>query len=591
METFYGKLSVSCETGCEQNIVEVENCSNCLKMLSHVMFLEQKVGILEDIINTSNLIAEINQTLSSNQNLSNDQTVLHKCSDVGVQTKLQNSGPDLFNDQDNSDIEYDGVCEIPHSFMLTDSVGAIEAPESLLSLNEGEKTSGKQTSESGDITSSINPWISEYYHDLEVSPISSIVMNEYDTITSSNESSDYIKPVELIDDTPFGKFSVNTLLRELDFTHNFKNRKAVYYGQNPYHYKGGSHDARDIPRGSYIASICSYIDVLFPDFEYNSALIHLYETGLDYMPSHNDSEECIEDDSHIVTISLGASRTLKFNEINTGDSVISVEVNHGDVFIMSKASQMYYKHEVLPDPSCIDKRISVTFRLIKPEVPLRCRGLVKPNFVHDDPFVFDLDSNESGYVPYRGHKLENQSTSDISSNDVSSTGKPSKNNQPKSQPPPPPPKRRHKNFQNRTQHSNDQNVDTIYISSSMFRELDGDLLSSDKQTAKVFYYPGANSSEMLQRLTQDKEFQKIDKKCVKRVLLLTGTNYIDAVCSKSISIETALEGIDNILFRLWDMFINAKLHIINILPRANVNKNNIVFFIKYFSNFTEYSNR
>ena len=81
---------------------------------------------------------------------------------------------------------------------------------------------------------------------------------------------------------------------------------------------------------------------------------------------------------------------------------------------------------------------------------------------------------------------------------------------------------------------------------------------------------------MLNRLLQDEEFKKLDKKGVKRVFILTGTNYVDSVCSNLISLKTATEGIDRILSILWGMFIGARISVINILPRNGYNKNVVI---------------
>ena len=59
MDTFFGKLATS------PNLIDRDDT---LSVLSYVKFLERKASILEDIVNTSHTIAEINQTLRSNPN-------------------------------------------------------------------------------------------------------------------------------------------------------------------------------------------------------------------------------------------------------------------------------------------------------------------------------------------------------------------------------------------------------------------------------------------------------------------------------------------------------------------------------------------
>ena len=103
-----------------------ESCSNCLVLESENHYLKQKVRILESILDTSETIAEINQTLLSNHDTSINQTLTHQLnSDVGVQT----------DPPDNSDVIQDGLFEVPESFMLIDSNGNVEGPDSLFSCD------------------------------------------------------------------------------------------------------------------------------------------------------------------------------------------------------------------------------------------------------------------------------------------------------------------------------------------------------------------------------------------------------------------------------------------------------------------------
>ena len=81
---------------------------------------------------------------------------------------------------------------------------------------------------------------------------------------------------------------------------------------------------------------------------------------------------------------------------------------------------------------------------------------------------------------------------------------------------------------------------------------------------------------MIQRLTRDPEFKSLDKTAVTKVFVLTGTNYVDSIRSGFLKMESAKNGISVICSRLWEIFSNAKLNVINILPRADHAKNNVV---------------
>ena len=88
-----------------------------------------------------------------------------------------------------------------------------------------------------------------------------------------------------------------------------------------------------------MACISSYLDVILQAYEYNSALVNNYRSGEDNIPLHSDDEDSIEDDSFIITISLGATRVLQIRSIGSNDVVESLQLKHGDVYTMSKASQ------------------------------------------------------------------------------------------------------------------------------------------------------------------------------------------------------------------------------------------------------------
>ena len=79
----------------------------------------------------------------------------------------------------------------------------------------------------------------------------------------------------------------------------------------------------------------------------------------------------------------------------------------------------------------------------------------------------------------------------------------------------------------------------------MFRHLNPNLLSSNSQSTQVFFYPGATSDQMLHRLKQDPEFKALKKSNIKRVIILTGTNYTDSIFTNVIDFETAVQDINS----------------------------------------------
>ena len=75
-----------------------------------------------------------------------------------------------------------------------------------------------------------------------------------------------------------------------------------------------------------------------------------------------------------------------------------------------------------------------------------------------------------------------------------------------------------------------QKSDTVYVSSSMFTNLDPIKLSTESQNAHVFHFNGANAARMLKKTKDSEKIQALsNKKSVKHIFLLTGTNNIDEI--------------------------------------------------------------
>ena len=513
MDTFFGKLSLS------PNLI---NEQDKLSVFSYVKFLERKASILEDIVNTSHTLAEINQTLLSNPNCSLEETTVIKSVDIGVQTE---------NSVDH--------CQ---------SQIALPEPIETVTLSDfdidGDAETKKSNPKSSDLLSKFSP--------ISLSSLSSLAISDIGQSRVSPMKNYSDLPFELIEGYPFEKFCTDTFLNELDFSHDFSNRKTVYYGEFEYEYSGGKHAAKNIPHNSYLASICSYLEVLLPDYNYNSILINYYRDGSDFLPCHSDNEESIDNNSNILTLSLGATRTMRFTEIASKSTVAEVELKHGSILIMSKQSQHLYQHELLPNPDDDGSRLSLTFRNIK--------SPTHHSVSHAAPAaVLETEISASGYVPYNMNEpFPNRQQ------------RPTEN------------KRQRKVSINPPQNNpsiipSGHKPDTLYISSSMFRNLNENMMSSSKHTAKVLFYPGANSYQMLQRLLQDDEFKALDKCAIRQVFVLTGSNYVEPLVSGTLKFEKAALGVNSMCYKIWEIFINAKISVINILPRADRCRNEYVF--------------
>ena len=122
-------------------------------------------------------------------------------------------------------------------------------------------------------------------------------------------------------------------------------RKVANYGVQEYRYGGIVHPATPFPD-------CPALDTVFAKLQENlpesaglikddwNTMITLYEDGEAHIPPHSENEECIEPDSDIITVSIGATRTVIFqNIVGPLKEQQKFELPHGSVHSMTANSQ------------------------------------------------------------------------------------------------------------------------------------------------------------------------------------------------------------------------------------------------------------
>ena len=444
-------------------------------------------------------------------------------------------------------------------------------------------------------------------------------------------------PYSKLDGSPFHLFNLESIVNATSGYKHFENRAVAYYGTQPYSYSSVTHNPRPFEDNPYLLKVLSYIDIVLPDFSYNSAMIHWYKDNESHMPHHSDNEECIEKDSDIVSISLGDSRVMEF--VNKYDETVSHSVvSHGDVVIMSRKSQDYYTHAI---PSVGDSpqqgRLSITLRLLKEvghEKPSETLSTVT-NFLADlDPFDDHL-SNENAAGSHEaqvGYPQNNPilPTSDgyqvPQSHNPTATRYPSQHEAPttmnRRQSQWAPSFRETRQVESKPQYrkpyhhirpnstnmkqstwqpittsleqfpqtqlhpsrravtgNRDNNIkeDVIFISSSMFRDLNPAKLTSTSINAHVFFYPGATARQMQARLSADQDFQNLSKRTpVSKIFLLTATNNVDLVCSQKQQFSDVMSEISELVNYICGLFSGTEINLINILPRASRERSDII---------------
>ncbi len=97
---------------------------------------------------------------------------------------------------------------------------------------------------------------------------------------------------------------------------------------------------------------------------FNSVLLNLYRNGNDSISWHTDAEKELGRNPVIASVNFGATRKfqLRHNETKVR---IDLLLTHGSLLIMQGELQHFWQHQVPKTKQTVDKRINLTFRLIK----------------------------------------------------------------------------------------------------------------------------------------------------------------------------------------------------------------------------------
>ena len=102
--------------------------------------------------------------------------------------------------------------------------------------------------------------------------------------------------------------------------------------------------------------ICTIPNINIPNI--NSCLINKYPNGKHFIAPHRDSIDSFGKEPTIINISIGATRTLLFQNEHEN---FSFDLESGSLFIMSGYSQEHYLHSIKKS-DCPNVRYSLTFR-------------------------------------------------------------------------------------------------------------------------------------------------------------------------------------------------------------------------------------
>jgi len=132
------------------------------------------------------------------------------------------------------------------------------------------------------------------------------------------------------------------------------------------HYRYSGIEQQPVPWLACLAPLRQRLESLC-GHELNALLLNHYRDGNDAMGCHADDEPELVPDASIVSISLGASRTLRFkpkprSPLAAGSDALNLELGHGDLLVMDAPTQQHWLHELPRRRRVQSLRINLTFR-------------------------------------------------------------------------------------------------------------------------------------------------------------------------------------------------------------------------------------
>jgi len=170
-----------------------------------------------------------------------------------------------------------------------------------------------------------------------------------------------IHEITSYDDWKYGKTNKNKIIdRQQKWYHHDKEPFCKEWKHS--YDRWLSHDYTQIltDTESYINTVVNQViptGVEIP--KYNSILVNKYQDGSCFIPKHKDNPLSFGTTPTIGLLSLGCDREFVLK--NT-DRSYSYKLKDNSLLIMAGASQQYYTHELLKDPSIKECRYSLSFR-------------------------------------------------------------------------------------------------------------------------------------------------------------------------------------------------------------------------------------
>jgi alkylated DNA repair dioxygenase AlkB len=153
-------------------------------------------------------------------------------------------------------------------------------------------------------------------------------------------------------------------------------RYQAVYGHGPgYKFSGTLLKAQEGPMPDIVNRCIEVSRELYPDFNWNGALVNWYPDGSSYIGSHSDDEKDLVSGAPILSFSFGETRIFRIRKkIGPGPGTgqdrpagpamgpIDIETLHGSMIAMCGSMQKEFKHEIVKTSRPKGPRINVTVR-------------------------------------------------------------------------------------------------------------------------------------------------------------------------------------------------------------------------------------
>jgi len=152
----------------------------------------------------------------------------------------------------------------------------------------------------------------------------------------------------------------NNLMESIIWDERMKTRKTASFGK-AYNYSQIQYAYQEFTEE--LNNVTASIENLL-GFKPNNCLINLYENGNSTMGFHSDQTEILQNNTGVVIISLGETRTLRFRSIEDRKDIVDYNLPSGSLIYMDNSVQEKWQHAI-PVSSTLNARMSLTFRNLK----------------------------------------------------------------------------------------------------------------------------------------------------------------------------------------------------------------------------------